>query len=559
MKKLLLLLLPLFSVVIYCSCNKLDVSKSLNQNDNIKTLNEKFFNSNRTDNPVEQSLVNYLKKINNRQNFIEKTSNLIGYPRWDKTFFEQKNSNSSSAVSNVNGDSTTIYYIPFVRDSQDFVNASLIISASPSDTSFSYSMDWQYTQKQNSLTSITDSAEYYAIFFMFMNKQVFGNDEFLITDTNLFKTNDNTAVKVKLSDLTTNSNSSNLHVYSNFCQDVTLSYETCPVPENCNGPNNSCDLCWRCVSIYTYSYCWGEWIYIEDGGSGPGGSGGGGGGCGACNETNTPPNPCGGLPTVPFARGNTSNSNTNNINSPCNGGGGWTPLPNSDDPPNIDVFSSPNDPNYPDISDNEPQVSLQSLFNCFNQIPNNGATYSVKLCADLPVNGFANAPFNLTGKSPGHTFLILTKTNGTQSISQSVGFYPIGSGGNPLNPNATGGFKNNGFPNHEYNASINANNLTASNFSLIMNNLLAHENDTYNIYYNNCTTIALQAFNLILTPDLQIETFTVALPSSPPQNVYFLQSPQKLYKAIGSFVPSPGLTKTHNVNLSSPTSTNVCP
>ncbi len=150
--------------------------------------------------------------------------------------------------------------------------------------------------------------------------------------------------------------------------------------------------------------------------------------------------------------------------------------------------------------------------------------------------------------------------NGTQTISQSVGFYPIGPGGNPLNPTATGGFKNNGDPNHEYNAGINAYNVSEAQFSMVMNNLLSHENDTYNIFNNNCTTIAINAFNLIITPPINVEPFNVQLPTNPTSiPCYFMQSPQKLYKAIESFQPGFGLYKEFSVTYDSPLSTNICP
>jgi hypothetical protein len=228
-----------------------------------------------------------------------------------------------------------------------------------------------------------------------------------------------------------------------------------------------------------------------------------------------------------------------------------------------DVISNPNEPSYPDISDNEPKVSLQSLFNCFNQIPDAGATYSVKLCVDLPVNGIWNAPFNLTHKSPGHTFLTLTKANGSQSISQSVGFYPIGSGGTPWNPTATGGFKNNGLPNHEYNAAVNVTGINSAQFSMVINNLLSHENDTYDIFDNNCTTRSLEAFNLLLVPPITVDLFNVYIPHTPgapyPIDYSFRESPQKLYKAIESFTSgTPQITKEFDVSKGSPLSINVC-
>jgi len=222
-----------------------------------------------------------------------------------------------------------------------------------------------------------------------------------------------------------------------------------------------------------------------------------------------------------------------------------------------DIISDPDAPLYHNISESEPQVLLKSLFNCFAQIPDNGAIYSVKLCVDLPVNGIWNAPINLSAKSPGHTFLTLTKTNGNQSISQSVGFYPIGSGGTPIRPNASGGFKNNGYPKHEYNAALEATNITASQFSLVLEDLISKENSTYNIFENNCTTIALQAFNLLMEYPLVIEPFKVQMLYSATTFIFF-QSPQKLYKKMKSIHPGTGLIKEFDVISNSPESNNIC-
>ena len=269
-------------------------------------------------------------------------------------------------------------------------------------------------------------------------------------------------------------------------------------------------------------------------------------------------------------------SNGENGNGPfgCLGEKGWEPLEKGDDgfyrsgcgSEEIllyEVVSDPNGPTYQDISQAEPPVDLKSLLNCFIQIPDEGATYSVKLCVDIPVNGIWNSSINFS-LSPGHTFLTLTKTNGIQSISQSVGFYPIGSGGNPWNPNATGAFKNNGDPVHEYNAAVTATNLNSTQFYQVINNLLDHENDTYNIFDNNCTTRALEAFNIIVTPPINVEVFNVYFPHTPaapyPIDFNFSESPQKLYKAIGGLNAGANISKEFNVVNNSPISTaNNCP
>lgn len=74
----------------------------------------------------------------------------------------------------------------------------------------------------------------------------------------------------------------------------------------------------------------------------------------------------------------------------------------------------------------DPPVQLQKLLDCFSTILSSGAKYSIKLCADVPSNTFPMAAINST-LSPGHTFLILTKSNGGQSVTQVFGYYPGGS------------------------------------------------------------------------------------------------------------------------------------
>jgi len=89
--------------------------------------------------------------------------------------------------------------------------------------------------------------------------------------------------------------------------------------------------------------------------------------------------------------------------------------------------------------------------------------------------------------------------------------------------------------------------------------IIAITNDTYNIFDNNCTTIALNAFNLLIHPKIIVEPFVVQVPTTTPQPPYFfMQSPQKLYKAVETFQAGFGLSKEFNVNSDSPLS-NTCP
>ncbi|MGN6402600.1 MAG: hypothetical protein ACTHMD_19230, partial [Flavisolibacter sp.] len=72
-------------------------------------------------------------------------------------------------------------------------------------------------------------------------------------------------------------------------------------------------------------------------------------------------------------------------------------------------------------------IDLTKIFKCFDNVPSVGAVYSVKLCTDIPSNNNPGASSNSTGVSAGHTFLIVSKKNGTTVVTQSFGFYPQSS------------------------------------------------------------------------------------------------------------------------------------
>ena len=282
------------------SCKKTEPLTS-NGTESSHSMEEKFFGNHRSNDPTEVAFVEFLKRVNEKENFVEKTVMQIGYPRWDKTFIKPKN--LPNLQQNLTGDSTEHYYIPFVRDSQNFVNAAMIITATPTDTSFSYRVDCDYRQLANSTTSVHDDAEYQAIFFMFMDKRVFGYHKFAIKDSNLFKENGNKATKIELTAAAANPTNGNLWDYVEFCQDVNISYPNCPEdPGHCGGIGGSCDNCFTiCTTTISYRYCWWEWA----------GTGGGG-------TTTTGGGGSPGSPTPP---------------SSCQGGGGTTPIPTIPDEP----------------------------------------------------------------------------------------------------------------------------------------------------------------------------------------------------------------------------------
>lgn len=82
-------------------------------------------------------------------------------------------------------DSEHITYIPFVRDSQDFVNASLIVRTSANDTGYKFLCDWQYSSYGYDTTATGWNARDVFHIFAQLDNQVFGRNEYKITDENL--------------------------------------------------------------------------------------------------------------------------------------------------------------------------------------------------------------------------------------------------------------------------------------------------------------------------------------------------------------------------------------
>jgi hypothetical protein len=138
-------------------------------------------------------------------------------------------------------------------------------------------------------------------------------------------------------------------------------------------------------------------------------------------------------------------------------------------------------------------IDVQKFINCFNAIPDAGSTCSIEIMADIPVDSDPNKIFNFDSKSPGHTFLNIKKSNGSQSVSQNIGFYPA-SGWKTILTNAPidGKFVDNG--QHEYNAGFKLS-ITPAQLQSALMEMLRDRNSKYDIDNYNCTDWALDVFN----------------------------------------------------------------
>ena len=157
----------LSTILIINGCRKADVAANPpTETAIVNNIEQKFFNDNAPITPLVKALNGFLQRENDTLKFVEKTVRKIGYPRWDKAVTVSNSSNIANRGNS--GDSLTVTYIPFVRDSQIYVNAAMAIFTTSEDTTFIYYCDWQY--KEHSFTSgvtITDSsAEKFALFFI---------------------------------------------------------------------------------------------------------------------------------------------------------------------------------------------------------------------------------------------------------------------------------------------------------------------------------------------------------------------------------------------------------
>ena len=254
-----------------------------------------------------------------------------------------------------------------------------------------------------------------------------------------------------------------------------------------------------------------------------------------------------------------SGSSSDNSNSSNGGSGGGSAPPSSAVSPTPAAPYSPLDPTTfishssfgastvesvdiePEYIYNIPTINIQNYFKCFDLIPSDGATYSVKLCVDLPVNSSPGASMTFSdGISSGHTFLTITKSGSGMSISQCFGYYPQSPPSilNPFSP-ITAVIKDNG--NKETNASM-VMSINSDQFNTLKENAINRSIVPYTLNNSNCTDYALSVFNSVRPTPLQIAPYINHQPgiilsngmSSAGTDITINSSPQQLYSKLAS-------------------------
>jgi len=118
-------------LVIYAACRKIDYNPPKKDN---KAGNDFFLAYPANDKSV-LAVQGYMRREDEKYNFIDKMVERIGFPWWNKATvllddIRQNNSRSGT------GDSLTIVYLPFVREGENFVNAIMQFSMTQLDTNW---------------------------------------------------------------------------------------------------------------------------------------------------------------------------------------------------------------------------------------------------------------------------------------------------------------------------------------------------------------------------------------------------------------------------------------
>ena len=280
-------------LVIFISCRKID-RLTINENP-IARLENGFFTNHAPTDPVVKAVLEFVKRENEKKHFVPNLIDKIGYPYWDKAIVKDKNKPGGRSYS----DSTTTVFIPFVLDSANTVNTTLIVRASPSDTNFLLLPDWKYADQTYGSPEVDSTAENVALLFMMEDRSVFGYDRFKITDNNLFSSISSppgfNGREIKIN------NNSNGRTALEYEVEVCFNRYICPY----SGPGEYCALRGSCdymncaansdevPCILLASNCWTYTFNVDDGlwstGGGGGPEGGQYGGSGAgWNSWDTP-------------------------------------------------------------------------------------------------------------------------------------------------------------------------------------------------------------------------------------------------------------------------------
>ncbi len=175
------LLLTTFLVVFY-ACKKIDTLKP-----DIEFFQTTFFDDHNTDNKSVLAARDFLKREENKNHFSQKLIDRIGYPYWDKSIvFNNVHFRGTSRTQSE--DSAIIVYVPFVRNGENYVNATMMFKLATLDTTWRGVCDWQYNQLGFDDSTYQDKWIGRDVFNVLttLDNAVFGTTQFDVTDGRIF-------------------------------------------------------------------------------------------------------------------------------------------------------------------------------------------------------------------------------------------------------------------------------------------------------------------------------------------------------------------------------------
>lgn len=173
-------------------------------------------------------------------------------------------------------------------------------------------------------------------------------------------------------------------------------------------------------------------------------------------------------------------------------------------------------------ADNKEKIDAKKYMDCFDNMADAGATCTITISTDIPVDSRPDQFFDATAGAVGHTFIELWKMAPSgQLVSQNIGFYPAGTFKAATGTNVESKIVDNAF--HEYNARYTIS-VTPAQLRAAINKVKALENTPYHLSDFNCTDFALSVFNAtganLTIPKYQIPAYGSTTGSNTPQGLY---------------------------------------
>jgi hypothetical protein len=185
---LTVLLILLIGLVYFISgCKKSDISPE-KLSEITTNPNGKFFDVPGDAPLIIKTISASIKKHDEKKHFLPGFIRLVGYAKWSKAKIFNLEQNSTTGRLSGDQSEGRLIYIPFVKDSQNYVNSILTVRINASDTIYRMLHAKRYKSFGYETSDPTkwNAKDVFHLFSEFDNS-VFGHKKFLVKDTNLFK------------------------------------------------------------------------------------------------------------------------------------------------------------------------------------------------------------------------------------------------------------------------------------------------------------------------------------------------------------------------------------